>query len=133
MRTTAACSCLDPIGIVGAVGCAIHCAAIPLVAATLPVSTPWFDNAFPSVSGIVGIWAFTSGWRRHRHLAPACAFALGMVLILLGRFLETHGMDGTALAPMVAGGMTIAGAHLANHRMRHRPARARSLSESRPA
>ncbi|MFM7321547.1 MAG: MerC domain-containing protein [Armatimonadota bacterium] len=134
MRIGNPCSCLDPIGIVGAVGCALHCAALPLLAAILPVETHWMDNAFPVLSCLVGLLAFADGLRRHRRPGPAVVFAVGMALVLAGRSMETRTTTGASVTLMVVGGLVVAVSHAANHRLRRTASRMRHLdTKSRPA
>ncbi len=77
----------DWIGIIASVGCAIHCAAMPLVIGFLPSLGLSFlaDESchmwMALVCFAIALMAFVPGWRRHRRLQPMMIGGCGVVLI----------------------------------------------------
>lgn len=69
------------------IGCAIHCAAMPLVIASLPAWGLSFlaDEAFHQWMAVVcialALAAFVPGWQRHRRLWPVAIGGVGLALI----------------------------------------------------
>lgn len=82
----------DWCGIVVSVACAIHCAAMPLVIASLPAMGLTFlaDASFHKVMAVacslLAGAAFVPGWRRHRRLLPIGVAAVGLLLITTAAF-----------------------------------------------
>jgi len=103
--------------------CLLHCLALPLLAALLPLFGAWSEAEW--VHGVfVLIAAPLSGyalWRAHRHRPLPAALWLqagtGLALLLAG----ASGMFGEqAETPLtVAGSLALAGAHLWNAARRH--------------
>jgi hypothetical protein len=124
----------DWFGVAASVGCAIHCAAMPFVAAFLPMLGLSFlaETAFHKVMVIVcsglALAAFLPGWSRHRQLLPVAIAGVGLALISLAAFaLEgnccisctTIGWPKqwwTAFTPWITplGGLVLVVAHLSN-------------------
>jgi hypothetical protein len=77
---------------VASIGCAIHCAAMPFVIASLPTWGLSFlaDDAFHKwmalVCILIAVAAFIPGWRKHRSLIPAAIGGIGLALISLAAF-----------------------------------------------
>ena len=77
----------DWVGMVASIGCAIHCAAMPFVIASLPALGLSFlaDEAFHKwmalVCFLIAIAAFVPGWRKHRRLLPAIVGLVGLTMI----------------------------------------------------
>ena len=101
--------------------CAVHCAAVPLLVAVLPMVGLGFlkderlEWALVASSAIVATASLTSGYRRHARRLPLGVLALGLMLLVSGRFVERGGVAlGTAL--VVCGGLLVALAHFFNHR-----------------
>jgi hypothetical protein len=115
----------DRVGMVGSVLCAVHCALLPVLVAGLPAlglgGTAWvdFDQAFVVFATLLGISTLMVGYRRHRTLRPWLLLLPGLALVWTGAFtgLHTHTLDHALI--MVAGGLLIAAAHLANLRLGH--------------
>ena len=82
----------DWAGMTASIGCAIHCAAMPLVLAYLPVlGLGWLaDEGFHRFMAVfcfgLAIAAFVPGWRSHRSLVPLAWAAAGLVLINTAAF-----------------------------------------------
>jgi hypothetical protein len=102
--------------------CAIHCALLPLLIATVPIlglghlldeRVEW---ALIAATAFVGATAHLRAyWRNHRHVAPGLIFATGFSFVLGARlFLESH-----QLSPyvVVLGGALATTSHWTNLRM----------------
>lgn len=77
----------DWIGVVASIGCAIHCAAMPFVIASLPALGLSFlaDESFHKWMALVcfgiAVAAFVPGWRRHGRLFPGAVGMVGLTFI----------------------------------------------------
>lgn len=111
---------LDTAGIAASLLCAVHCAALPVLAAALPMrlASPAVEWGLLAVSAAIGAGAVVPGYRRHRNGAVPALLASGLILALTGRLLEAQGAAAGVLA-LVAGGLTVAAAHAFNHRACH--------------
>jgi len=82
----------DWLGMVASIGCAIHCAAMPFIIASLPTWGLSFlaDEAFHKwmalICIMIAIAAFIPGWRKHRRMLPAAVGGIGLALISLAAF-----------------------------------------------
>lgn len=82
----------DWLGVTASIGCAIHCAAMPLVIAFLPALGLSFlaDEGFHQVMVVVCLMlaavAFVPGWRRHRRWLPVGIASVGLSLIATAAF-----------------------------------------------
>ena len=82
----------DWMGIIAAIGCAIHCAAMPFVIAYLPALGLSFlaDEAFHKWMAIgcfaIAVSAFVPGFRRHGRLTPVLIGSAGLALISFAAF-----------------------------------------------
>ncbi|MEM8946661.1 MAG: MerC domain-containing protein [Planctomycetota bacterium] len=82
----------DWAGMLASVGCAIHCAAMPLVIGYLPMlGISWLaDESFHQVMTIVcfsfAVLAFVPGWKKHGSIVPASVGAIGVGLLALAAF-----------------------------------------------
>ena len=87
----------DWAGMIASIGCAIHCAAMPLVFAYLPAfGLSWLaDAGFHRFMAILcfglAMAAFVPGWRSHRSLAPLAWGAVGLILLNTAAF----GLEGS--------------------------------------
>ena len=87
MDSPARASWADWGGMAASIGCAIHCAAMPLVLAYLPsLGLGWLaDEGFHRWMAVaclvLAAAAFMPGWRRHGSFAPAVWGAAGLVLV----------------------------------------------------
>ena len=77
----------DWLGMVASIACAIHCAVMPFVIASLPALGLSFlaDEAFHKWMALIcfgiALAAFIPGWRKHRRLLPAAIGMIGLTLI----------------------------------------------------
>lgn len=110
--------------ICASVACLAHCLALPLILLLLPSLAALLDIpetfhvwvlafAIPTAVSALG-----SGWLGHRVVMPLVAGISGLVLLSVGAvvFGETH----WEVPVTVAGSLTLAAAHVANWRLRHR-------------
>lgn len=82
----------DWAGMVASIGCAIHCAAMPLVLAYLPsLGLGWLaDEGFHRWMAVIcfalAAAAFVPGWRKHRSFLPAIWGGIGLLLLTTAAF-----------------------------------------------
>lgn len=87
----------DWAGMTASIGCAIHCAAMPLVIAYLPtLGLGWLaDEGFHQSMAVIcmalAIAAFVPGWRSHRSVVPLAWGATGLILLNAAAF----GLEGS--------------------------------------
>ncbi|MEB1347532.1 MerC domain-containing protein [Xanthomonas campestris pv. campestris] len=120
MRATA--SALDTSAIALSSLCLLHCLALPLLAAALPLlgrweQAEWVHVVFATAAVPLSGYALWSSHRRHRLPAPVWGLA---VFGLAGLVLGASGLLTAALeTPVtVAGSLLLACAHLVNLRLR---------------
>lgn len=82
----------DWAGMIASIGCAIHCAAMPMALAYLPaLGLTWLaDEGFHKWMAVLcfglAAAAFVPGWRKHGSLLPAMWGAAGLVLLTSAAF-----------------------------------------------
>jgi hypothetical protein len=111
----------DSFGSLGALACAIHCAAMPLLLGLLPVlglgflASAGFERSFLVFATVLGLGSLWTGYRRHR---VALAFALlvpGLLAICAAVWIPAiHESAAAHAIMMTAGGLLIAVAHRTN-------------------
>jgi hypothetical protein len=111
---------LDQIGTVLSMTCALHCLLTPLLIASVSLGAlGWLageetEHALLSLATTLAAVVLGWGWHAHRRPDPIGLFAVALGLIGAGRFLAPE----IAETPMVvAGGLSIALAHLVNARL----------------
>ncbi|MCS6886255.1 MAG: MerC domain-containing protein [Acidobacteriota bacterium] len=110
---------LDIVGFIVSAGCALHCAALPLLLTLVPLVglsfliSPLFESVVIAISLTVGMVSFVRGVKCHRKVAPAILFLLGFFSILVGRFHLS--VFEQVVVPI--GGCAIAASHLLNARL----------------
>lgn len=122
MRATA--SLLDSSAIALSGLCLLHCLALPLLAATLPLlgawsRAEWVHVVFAMAAVPLSSYALWSTHRRHALPTSVCLLALcGLTGLVLG----ASGLVGDALeTPItVTGSLLLASTHLLNLRLRRR-------------
>jgi hypothetical protein len=117
---------LDRIGISASLLCAIHCAALPLALAVLPLAGTHallggtVELVMIAVSAVVGTLSLGSSYRVHRRLNPIVIMAAGAT-ILVANFVghDSHSELAEILHPYIAAvaGLMIATAHRINMRL----------------
>ncbi len=95
--------------------CLIHCLALPVLAVALPIlgvwsEMEWVHRAFIGIAAPISMWALSQGGRRGRTRRVMLA-ATGLGLMVAG----AAGV-GDETAMTVAGGLTLAVAHVLNLR-----------------
>ena len=85
---------LDWLGVVCSVGCAVHCAAMPIVVATLPSLTsiqwladPLFHQLMAVICGLLVIRAILPGYQQHRDNRVVLCSGFGMLLLFVAAFI----------------------------------------------
>ena len=83
----------DLLGIATSVGCAIHCALLPLVASTLPVfginiiHNSYFEWGMIWLAFVVGVYALVHGYKtHHKNTLPLILFLVGFILLAAKQF-----------------------------------------------
>jgi len=79
----------DALGITTSLLCAIHCALLPLVVASLPIlginiiHNPLFEYGMIGLAFLIGTWALWHGFRYHHgRLLPWLLFLAGIILLI---------------------------------------------------
>jgi hypothetical protein len=109
----------DALGITTSILCAIHCAILPLVVASLPVlginivhNAP-FEYGMIGLAFVVGTWALAHGFRRHhRRYTPWLLFTGGMFFLIAKQLWHTYEFR---LLPFAV--ILIVVAHILNYRL----------------
>lgn len=83
----------DLLGIATSVGCAIHCAVLPVVASTLPVfginiiHNSVFEWGMIALAFVVGSYSLFHGYiKHHRNNFPVLLFSAGFIFLILKQF-----------------------------------------------
>ena len=113
---------LESIAVGATAACLVHCIALPVLIAALPAlaSVVPIPEKFHVVALALAVpatgGALLAGYLRHRLAGPLCSGVVGLVLLALGVF---HWGETPLEAPVtICGSLFIAGAHLANWRLR---------------
>jgi len=117
---------LDRLGATGSLICAIHCAVLPILIATLPALglAAWmgdgFERGFVLFASLIGLFSVFWGYRRHGAVRALGLLIPGLLLLWLGILYAPlhHALVPHALA-MTAGGTLVGLAHMANLRLVH--------------
>lgn len=110
---------LDQLGMTASIACAIHCAALPLVATALPLvgleflAHTWVEIVMITLSLIIGTWSMIGTFRQHQSIAPTLILVAGFMMFFMGHFLW-HELEAILVT---LGGFTIAGAHFLNWKL----------------
>jgi hypothetical protein len=110
---------LDQWGMTASIACAIHCAALPLVATALPLlgleflANVWVEIIMIVLSLVLGTWSLLGTFGEHKNIVPILMLAAGFLLISSGHFLW-HDLE-SILIPL--GGFTLAAAHFINWKL----------------
>jgi hypothetical protein len=124
---------LDRVGTTSAVLCAIHCAALPVLAIIAPLvplgvaQSEALEWTFVIVGLLLGVSSLVPSFTRgHRRLPPLAFFAVGMIALLVARLvLDGHAQLETPVA--VAGALLMAIAHVVNRKIGGRSRNAAGL------
>ena len=95
----------DWVGMVASIGCAIHCAAMPLVLAYLPtfglgwLASGGFHKWMALVCFGLAASAFVPGWRKHGSFIPAVWGGIGLLFLTTAAF----GLEDSCCASCASG------------------------------
>ena len=83
----------DVMGIITSLACAIHCALLPLIVASLPIfginiiHNSFFEWGMIGLAFLVGSYSLFHGYiKHHRSFSPIIVFAIGFVFLVLKQF-----------------------------------------------
>ncbi len=116
---------LDGLAVCASAVCMIHCLALPLLLAALPMLTAWLDpgESFHRIILAFAIptsaLALIGGWRVHHALGPVLSGVIGLALMTTGIVFAGRPSVETALS--VTGSLMLAFAHVANWKQRLAP------------
>ena len=109
----------DIMGIATSLGCALHCAFLPVVVSSLPVfginiiHNSYFEWAMIGLAFAVGSYSLFHGYVKHHHsLLPIAIFFTGFLFLVLKQFF--HPIENWFLIFAVP---LIIGAHYYNYRL----------------
>jgi tetrahydromethanopterin S-methyltransferase subunit C len=112
---------LDALGVTASVLCAIHCAILPLVVASLPVfgvnivHNPLFEYGMIGLAFVIGTGSLWHGFtRHHRRLLPWLLFAGGMIALIAKEI-----WPGMELVFLPVAVILVVSAHVLNYRWCH--------------
>jgi len=87
----------DFFGIATSVGCAIHCAILPLIVTTLPIfginiiHNSYFEWGMIALACFVGAYSLFHGYvKHHRNTYPVIIFCIGAVFLILKQFFSNQ-------------------------------------------
>ena len=115
----------DRLGATASFLCAVHCAALPLVIATLPaiglgfLANHRFEHGFVAFASVLALTTLIVGFRRHHRFRAFWFLVPGILLLAAGMIVDFES-SATAHAVLVAmGGTLVAVSHLTNLRLAH--------------
>ena len=83
----------DYLGIATSVGCAIHCAVLPVIASTLPIfginiiHNSYFEWGMIALAFVVGSYSLFHGYiKHHQNNLPVFLFSAGVIFLILKQF-----------------------------------------------
>ena len=109
---------LDAVGALASFLCAVHCAALPVLLATLPLAgfeilaSHTVERVFVTFAALFGLVVIGSGYCAHRTRVVATCYLAAVVLLFNGAFLTDHGLTHAAL--LATGGVLLGLAHAIN-------------------
>ena len=121
---------LDVVGAGASFLCAVHCAAMPILLATVPLAgiealaSHGAEQVFVVLAAVFGFVVIGSGYCRHRLAWVAIAFLAGVAALVAGAFFVNE--PATHALLLASGGILLGTAHATNRRGVQRHACARS-------
>lgn len=107
----------DFLGIATSLGCAIHCAILPLVLSSLPlfginiIHNSVFEWGMIALAFVVGCISLVHGYlKHHRSFVPITVFLTGFIFLILKQFFPAEEYYFLTTAVLL-----IVGAHLLNY------------------
>lgn len=113
---------LDGLAVCASAVCMVHCLALPLLLAALPMLGQWLDpgESFHRIILAFAVptsaLALIGGWRVHHAIGPVLSGVIGLALMTAGIVFAGRPALETALS--VTGSLMLAFAHVANWRNR---------------
>lgn len=108
----------DIAGVCASLLCVLHCLATPLLITVLPAlaaTEHQTHSVFAVVILLVGMLAFVPAYRKHQKKSIPAAGAVGVTMIIAAAVLpEMESGETIETLMVVAGGLTLIGAHLRN-------------------
>lgn len=115
----------DRFGATASFLCAVHCAVLPLIIATLPaiglgfLANHRFERGFVAFASVLALTTLVVGFRRHHQFRAFWFLVPGILLLAAGMVVDFEA-SATAHAVLVAmGGTLVAVSHLTNLRLAH--------------
>lgn len=112
---------LDSLGIVASIGCAIHCALLPVIVSSLPVfginiiHNEVFEWGMIGLALVVGIVALFHGYgKHHRSFIPLFIFLTGFIFLVFKQFMPVVEYIFLTFAVLL-----IVTSHIYNYRLCH--------------
>jgi hypothetical protein len=108
---------IDSMGACISLGCALHCAAIPLLFGVLPwiglgfLLHDTFEQILLALSVVLALTSLSLGYRLHRRWSGFLILASGLSLIVIGRNFVP---DEYEIFFVATGAVFLAGAHIRN-------------------
>ncbi len=114
-------STADKIGIFMSGLCAIQCAMLPILLSVTAVVPNWMHFGhgwiWLSAIGVIALWSFSRGWRRHHDKGVVGLFVLGFGFLIGGTLLEDKVDILIESAIFVVGGVLMVMAHWRNYQL----------------
>jgi hypothetical protein len=115
---------MDSLGIFASTLCLIHCLAMPLVVASLPVLGLQFlegHGAHQVLAGFVvsfGLLAILPGYLKHRKPLVLAGLVVGLALVLIATFGYVVGLPEAAELPLITvGNLVLVASHYFNRQL----------------
>jgi hypothetical protein len=122
---------LDALGVTASILCAIHCAILPLVMASLPIlginilHNALFEYGMIALAFVIGTTALWHGFNRHHHRPiPWLLFTAGMSFLIAKEIWPNYELG---LLPFAV--LLVVGAHWLNYRWCRRHHRHRDFPD----
>lgn len=109
---------LDRLGGIASATCAVHCLVLSLAPVGVSIlgagglAHPAVEWAFFASAVLLATAAGVVGFRTHRTWWVPAAFALGLVLLVLGRLSEGFAAPGVGMAGSILGGGMLVTSHV---------------------
>ena len=132
----------DRFGIVVAIGCGVHCAALSLAFVLYPTlwlkrkywemglwqKLLWLEWGLLATAWLLVLLAMIPGWLRHRHPGPVLLALTSLVSMTVVITSSLHFANRWMSLVTLLAGLLLAGAHVWNLRLRACPVRGRVLT-----
>ena len=115
----------DRFGATASFLCAVHCALLPLVLATLPalglsfLADHRYERGFIAFASVLAVTTFIVGYRKHRRFRAFWFLLPGILLLAAGIIVDSEAGAMTHAVLVAMGGTLVAVSHLTNLRLAH--------------